>query len=454
GVVSSASSGQPIVGIEVCAYDAREEEEEGLFGQCVKSETHGEYSISGLSSGEYLVEFSSPYGSGLNYVTQYYNGVVSPEKATAVSVGPETVDIGIDARMSEGGRIGGEVTDASTSAPIQGISVCAYAEESETPVGACANTGPNGQYTIAGLPQGEYEVEFAVATESALDYVRQLFDGQSSAKTAMLVPVTIGETSVGINAKLQLGGRISGRVRAVGGGPLSNVLVCALSSPTEAVACALTGRDGEYAIAGVPAGSYVIGFEAAKTYAVQYYDGQATYAAAQTVQVTAGADTVGIGALMSPPSAPPSPPPPPNVPQHPQPPTNSAPSTSSPSTPAPTSTPGSGVISLSLATSLISGQTAKVTLTCSGARCAGTAQLSIKIGVREHHGTHWMTQRETITLARGSFALTEVKRAKVTLHLTPAGRHRLANIKHHPMIGDITLTLARGRSVTRSIVMR
>ncbi len=468
GVVSSASSGQPIAGIEVCAYDARGEE--GLFGQCVKSESHGEYSISGLSSGEYFVEFSSPYGSGLNYVTQYYNGVVSPEKATAISVGPETVDIGIDARMGEGGRIGGEVTDASTSAPIQGISVCAYAEDSETPVGACGNTGPNGQYTIAGLPQGEYEVEFAVAQESALDYVRQFFDGQSSAKTATLVPVTIGETSVGISAKLQLGGRISGRVTAAGSGPLSNVLACALSSPTEAVACALTGRDGEYAIAGVPAGSYVIGFQAAKTYTVQYYDDQATYAAAQTVQVTAGADTAGIGALMIPPSAPTSPPPPPNIPQHPQPPTSSAPSTpstSSTSTPAPTSTPESGVaaytgsapahaalVSLSPATSLISGQTAQVTLTCSGARCAGIAQLSMQIAVREHHGTHWMTQRETITLARGSFALTEVKRAKVTLRLTLAGRHRLANTKHHPMIGDITLTLDGGRSVTRSIVMR
>jgi hypothetical protein len=211
----------------------------------------------------------------------------------------------------------------------------------------------------------------------------------SSAKTATLVPVTIGETSAGINAKLQLGGRISGRVTAAGSGPLSNVLVCALSSPSEAVACALTGRDGEYAIAGVPAGSYVVGFQAAKTYAVQYYDDQATYAAAQIVQVTAGAGTAGIGALVSPPSAPPSPPPPPNVPQHPQPPTNSAPSTSSPSTPAPTSTTESGVaaytgsapahaalVSLPLATSLISGQTAQVTLTCSGARCAGTAQLS------------------------------------------------------------------------------
>jgi hypothetical protein len=294
GVVSSASSGQPIAGMEVCAYDAAEEA--GLFGRCATTEAGGEYSISGLSSGEYLVEFSSPYGSGLNYVTQYYNGVASPEKATAVTVGPETVDIGIDARMSEGGRIGGEVTDASTSAPIQGILVCAYAEQEE--LGACASTGQNGQYTIAGLPAGDYDVEFSVPSESALDYVRQYFDGQGSAKAATLVPVTIGERSAGINAKLQPGGRISGRVTAAGSGPLSNVLVCALSSPSEAFACALTGRNGEYAIAGVSAGSYVIGFDAGKSYPVQYYDDELSFSEAQAVTVAVGSVTVGIDAAM------------------------------------------------------------------------------------------------------------------------------------------------------------
>ncbi len=297
GAVSSASGGQPIAGIEVCAYDAAEEA--GLFGRCATTEAGGEYSISGLSSGEYLVEFSSPYGSGLNYVTQYYNGVASPEKATAVTVGPETVDIGIDARMSEGGRIGGEVTDASTPAPIQGISACAYAEESETLVGACANTGQNGQYTIAGLPAGEYTVEFSSPYTGELDYVRQYFNGQSVAKTATLVHVTVGATSSGVNASMRIGGRVTGRVRTAATGPLTNVLVCALADPSKAVECALSNRNGEYAIAGVPAGSYVIGFQATKPYKVQYYNNKLSFSEAQVVSVTAGGTTTNIDAAMS-----------------------------------------------------------------------------------------------------------------------------------------------------------
>jgi hypothetical protein len=474
GVVSSASSGQPIEGIEVCAYDAAEEA--GLFGRCATTEAGGEYSISGLSSGEYLVEFSSPSGSGLNYVTQYYNGVASPERATAVTVGPETVDIGIDARMSEGGRVGGEVTDASTSAPIQGISVCAYAEESETPVGACANTGQNGQYTIAGLPQGEYKIEFAVAPESALNYVRQFFDGQSSAKTATLVPVTIGETSAGINAKLQLGGRVTGRVRSASAGPLANVLVCALMSSTEAAACALSNRNGEYAIAGVSAGSYVIGFDAAKPYEVQYYNDQATYDRAQPVEVTVGADTAAVDATLlraeepgssGPPPIPPKPP----IPHDPtqvepitpalstSPSSTSTQTTSSTagaSTPASTATPSPAqappVVAAPTSKIVISGSTAALLLSCSDATCRGTIELTSQIITSRHEGGKTASHRETLVLARGYFSLAKGRSAAAVLHLTAAGRRRLAQVKRHLLAAHLILSVEGGKTIVKSVM--
>ncbi len=224
GTVSNTSH-QPIAGIEACAYSVAGEET-GLFGLCTTTEAQGHYLITGLPSGEYLVEFSSPSESGLDYVAQYYDDAASPEKATAVTVGSEAVDTAVNAEMHEGGYIAGQATDALTGAPIKGISVCAYAEQEET--GACATTGQNGQYTIAGLPVGEYAVEFSVSPESALDYVRRYFDEQGSAKNATLVPVAVGATSSGVNARLQVGGRVTGRVRSLGG-PLANVLVCALT---------------------------------------------------------------------------------------------------------------------------------------------------------------------------------------------------------------------------------
>jgi hypothetical protein len=475
GVVSSVSSGQPIAGIEVCAYDAQTEE--GLFGRCATTEAHGEYSIADLSSGEYLVEFSSPSGSGLNYVTQYYNGADSPEKASAVTVGPETVDIGIDARMSEGGRIGGEVTDASTSASIQGISVCAYTKQSEAQVGACAETGQNGQYTIAGLPAGEYTVEFSSPSTGELDYVRQYFDGQSSAKTATPVPVTVGETSSGVNAAMHIGGRVTGRARTAATGPLANVLVCALRSSTEAAACALSNRNGEYAIAGIPAGSYVIGFDAAKPYEIQYYNDQATYAHAQAVAVTAGADTEGIDATMEYPRergspVPPTPRPAPPLPL-PPPPQESTESTekitsseqgstpeqvSSPSgAPAPTVTSAgaSPVVTVPTSKIVISSGSAQVLLQCGNATCRGSVELIVQVPYIHREGTKAASHREELTLARGSFSFAEAQRATVMLRLTAAGRRLLAHAKRHPVAGVLAITLTSGNTpTTHSILIR
>jgi hypothetical protein len=473
GVVLSASSGQPITGIEVCAYDAGEEE--GLFGQCATTESHGEYSIPGLPGGEYLVEFSSPSGSGLNYVTQYYNGFASPEKATPVTVGPETVDIGIDARMSEGGRIGGEVTDASTSAPIQGISVCAYTEESETPVGACANTGQNGQYTIAGLPAGEYTVEFSSPSTGELDYVRQYFNGQSVAKAATLVHVTVGATSSGVNAGMRIGGRVTGRVRTAATGPLANVLVCALAGPSEAVDCALSNRNGEYAIAGVPAGSYVIGFQAAKPYTVQYYNDQATYAAAQPVQVAVGTDISDIGAVMRGPAEP-RPPvesprkpvesvPPPVLPESPlaapvaSPPSTSTQTTSSTagaSTSASTATPAPAqappVVVAQTSKIVISRSTAALLLSCSDATCRGTIELTSQVVTSRHEGGKTASHRETLVLADGSFSVAQDKSATAVLHLTATGRRRLARAKRHPFAANLVLSVTGGKTVTQSVM--
>ncbi len=454
GVVSSVSSGQPIEGIEVCAYDANDEE--GLFGQCATTESHGGYSITSLPSGEYFVEFSSPSGSGLNYVTQYYNGAASPEEATTVAVGPETVDTGIDARMSEGGRIAGTVTDTSTAAPIQGMSVCAWTEAAEALIGACSSTGQNGQYTISGLPAGEYEVEFSVPPQSPLDYVRQYFNGQGSAKTATLVRVVVGETSSGANAHLHLGGRVAGRVWSVSAGPLANVLVCALRSSTEAAACALSNRNGEYAIAGLPAGAYEVGFDAGKDYAVQYYDDKFSFSEAQSVMVTVDDTTPSVNAEMGSSAEGPQPllPRPLSPPQSPA---SGETTTSSKqgSTPGQTSPAGgssvptapavgpSPLVTAPTSKIVVSGSSVPVLLQCSDAPCRGSVELIVQVPARRHEGTRAASHRDILILARGSFLLTEGKSGTVTLHLRAAGR-ALLEADHGRLSASLTIVESSG----------
>jgi hypothetical protein len=52
-----------IVGIEACASES----ELGLFGRCAKTGAGGEYTITGLATGSYTVEFFAASSSGPSY---------------------------------------------------------------------------------------------------------------------------------------------------------------------------------------------------------------------------------------------------------------------------------------------------------------------------------------------------------------------------------------------------
>jgi hypothetical protein len=251
------------------------------------------------------------------------------------------------------------------------------------------------------------------------------------------------------------------------------VLVCALSSPSEAVACALTESNGEYAIAGVPAGGYVIGFDAAKPYKVQYYNDQATYAAAQPVQVVLGTDTSDIGAVMQGPAESGPPPPPPDLPPPPKPVTlvpqqpvssesgagaspQPSPSTAGASTPASTATlaPAQAppVVTAPTSKIVISGSTAALLLSCSDATCRGTIELTSQVMTSRHEGGKVASHRETLVLARGYFSLAKGKSVAAVLHLTAAGRRQLAQVKRHLFAANLILSVEGGKTITKAVM--
>jgi Carboxypeptidase regulatory-like domain len=195
GTVTAASGGAGVKGIEVCASEVV-----GVEGACVlTTSSTGEYTISGLAPGSYIVEFWT-HREGLNLITQYYNDQPTFSAAEAVSVTAGATVPNINAQLHEGGRIAGTVTDASSHAGVGGIFVCAL--ESITEEGACALTAPTGQYTIAGLPSGSYEVVFE-GEELPGTYITQFYNDQPSFATANLVTVTApGGTHSGIDAAL------------------------------------------------------------------------------------------------------------------------------------------------------------------------------------------------------------------------------------------------------------
>ncbi|HEU4736599.1 MAG TPA: carboxypeptidase-like regulatory domain-containing protein [Solirubrobacterales bacterium] len=198
------------------------------------------------------------------------------------------------------GKIEGKVVDSGTKVGIEDVEVCAL-EPPEFEFAACDLTGADGEYVLEGLADGSYVVEFWAPY---LGYVSQYFDGTTSFEDADEVTIAGGGTVSNVDAELEQGGEIEGRVTAAASGAgIEEVEVCAYSL-TAFGGCAFTDFAGDYTIAGVPTGSYVVEFWAEFLgYQTRYYDEGSSFEDANLVAVFAPDTTTGIDARLSKPAA-------------------------------------------------------------------------------------------------------------------------------------------------------
>jgi hypothetical protein len=442
GTVTDAATKAPLDGIEVCAYPLEPETLESAEPSCAITHGTGTYSLS-VPAGAYVVEFLSPFESGLNYVPVFQSGYTSWGEAEAhpLTVSAGGTDSGVNAAMHEGGRISGHVASAQAPGGIEGIEACALGIAAGGGFG-CATTGAGGDYVIAGLPAGKYIVRFGAPPESTLNYLPQFYEGSSTFGGAKLVTVTLGATTSGIGALLVRGGEIAGVVTAApGGGPLAGAEVCALTSSTEAYACALTNGKGEYTLRSLAPGTYVVGF-AAKGYQWQYYPSGRTFASAQHTGVGAGTYVLLSAVALLPVGYVP---PPPAV---------------STGPPAPPAAPAAGVagatvrapaILLSSARLRSSHGHVSVAVSCAGAACGGTLQLTIRVAYRARRHGHAVTLHRTIVLAQGSYSLAAGVHTTIALRETSAGRTHLAHAAHHPLVAQLLGSVTGGPPVTLTV---
>src|SRR5262245_34682863 len=178
----------------------------------------------------------------------------------------------------EGGSISGTVTD-SGGAPVADVFVSADSGLASDGV----TTSAGGQYTITGLPAGDYRVQFSPTSDSGL--IREFYNDTTDLDAAAWVTVVVGETTDAIDAVLEAGGSISGIVTDSNGTPPAGITVNAESD--SAYARVTTGADGHYTITGLPAGDYRVWFGTAAGLNLisEYYDDTTDYEAATLVTV-------------------------------------------------------------------------------------------------------------------------------------------------------------------------
>lgn len=164
---------------------------------------------------------------------------------------------------------------------------------------SCQVTASNrgGEYTITGLPSGSYKVSFSSIPESDADYLLQYYSNQPSWSSGNPVSVSAPNATGNIDAVMQLGGEIGGRVTAAAGGaPLAGITVCAALGETFQ-RCTATNSAGEYAMVALPSGSYTVSFVSNNLF------GEGGDYASQSqggVTVTAPNKTTGVDAQLQP----------------------------------------------------------------------------------------------------------------------------------------------------------
>ena len=280
GTVTSAVTKAPLEGAEVEVVQAATES----FVARRSTNAQGQYTVPGLVPGEYKVKFSDES----NWVSQYYNDKSSFAAAEAVEVSASGTTSGIDAELQKSAEITGEVTSEAGQG-IEIIEVVVYEAGAAGKKVAETQTHGGGDYTVLGLPPGEYVVEFysGVPGSNEKNYAKQYYPGQSSRATAQPVKVTEGETKSGIDAKLQSGGQISGTVTNALKEPVEGVAVVVYDAEGGEEQASYTNANGEYTVPGLASGKDEVEFISAQ-YVTQYYKNASSLADASPVTVKAG----------------------------------------------------------------------------------------------------------------------------------------------------------------------
>jgi protocatechuate 3,4-dioxygenase beta subunit len=149
-----------------------------------------------LRNGSYLIKagIGVAHAHGYKYIPEWYNNSYGMENATLINVSLHNETSGIDIYLSKAGSISGYVCSEEGN-PIGDANVYAF---SDIYSGTGANTQPDGNYIIEGLPSGNYTVQVTVS-----GYFSEYYDNATDSANATNVTVNAPDDISGVNFALK-----------------------------------------------------------------------------------------------------------------------------------------------------------------------------------------------------------------------------------------------------------
>ena len=281
----------------------------GMEEPCTSSDYM--YTIGGSATGNYIVNAWGEYQG--QYYSEHYDNALDFSDATqiAVTAGSATSDINFVLGDNNTGRIAGAVT--ASGYPQPGIQVDLFQDYSGYGDWwrlVYAFTDENGQYFIAGLPDGEYRLRFIDPNDILAS---TYYDNKPDLSNADTITIVDGQTIAGVDAAMTGAGSITGRISLSGSGSPAGITAMAYrhtGTNWEPFGSATADAGGNYAIGGLLEGAYRIYFiDTSRKYRDQYYSeddssGADSIDEADDVQVTINTVTSNIDVTLTLPAPP------------------------------------------------------------------------------------------------------------------------------------------------------
>lgn len=293
GTVTNGTSGIQNVWVGVSDTDGNQVP--GIGG--ANTDESGNYALSGLPTGTYKLYFN---GQPAGYISQWYNNRTDAASADPVPVTAGGIYTGYNAQLAQGGTISGRVTSDGTNG-IQNVMVQLRDTSGNWINGINSPmTNASGDYTLSGIPDGNYKLYF---DGSSSGYISEWFDNVSDQSFATTLVVPAGGSLTGKDAVLTSGGTISGRVTSDGTNGIQNVNVQVRDSSGNwipNIGGTFTDFNGNYALGGLPGGSYKLFFDGSSSgYISEWFNNAADQSLASTIVVSAGSTYPGYDAELA-----------------------------------------------------------------------------------------------------------------------------------------------------------
>lgn len=274
--------GQPLAGIFVSAGRNGEDYRSAHTGP------DGRYNITGLTAGDYQVEFLA---EGQDYLGEWYDNQESAETANKVTLTPGEQVTGIDAELARAASISGKVLTGLGN-PVTYSTVSLYrGDESVT----YAWVDGSGEYRFRGLRPGQYTMQ----AYGNWEWVGQWWHNKPDRASADVIDLAPGADVSGKDFTLTRGGTISGTVTDQDGNPPGQYSYVSAIDEQSGNQRSATIQDGSYTITGLPTGNYRVLFHTNDPNLIsEWWNDQPSQQDADPVAVTAGQAVTGINAVL------------------------------------------------------------------------------------------------------------------------------------------------------------